>query len=110
MGATGDQDELTLAAIDAGADDFETIDSNLHAYSSPDILEGLRKSLVACGAEIQSTELTMVSKNTVPLDEKTAKQALNLLDQLEELDDTQKIFSNADFTDEILARYGNAGD
>ncbi len=110
VGSTGDHDELTLAAIDAGADDFETIDSNLHAYSSPEILEKLRKSLVEYGAEIQSTELTMVPKNTVPLDEKTAKQALNLLDQLEELDDTQKIFSNADFTDEILARYGNDGD
>jgi transcriptional/translational regulatory protein YebC/TACO1 len=42
------------------------------------------------------------------LDEKTAMQALRLLDQLEELDDIQKVFSNADFPDEALAEYANA--
>ena len=102
-----DPDELTLIAIDAGADDFETIDSTLHAYSPPDTLEALRRALADSGAEVRSSELTMVPTNTVPLDDKTAKQTLNLLDQLEELDDTQKIFSNADFPDEVLDTYGN---
>ena len=59
------------------------------------------------GAEVRSSELTMVPTNTIMLDDKTAKQALNLLDQLEELDDTQKIYSNADFPDEVLTSYGN---
>ncbi len=105
--AAGDADELTLAAIDAGADDFETIDSTLHVYSSPESLEDLRRALAESGAEVRSAELTMVPKNTVPLDDKATKQALNLLDQLEELDDTQKIYSNADFSDEALASYGS---
>ena len=102
-----DPDELTLIAIDAGADDFETIDSTLHAYSPPDTLEALRRAMADSGAHVRSSELTMVPTNTVMLDDKTAKQALNLLDQLEELDDTQKIFSNADFPDEVLNSYGN---
>ena len=105
--SNGDSEDLTLVAIEAGADDFETIDTSLHAYSLPGELENLRKALTDYGAEVTSTELTMLPVNSVPLDDKTAKKALNLLDQLEELDDTQKVYSNADFTDEVLTTYGN---
>ena len=105
--SSGDSEDLTLVAIEAGADDFETIDTSLHAYSLPGELENLRKALTDYGAEVTSTELTMLPINTVPLDDKTAKKALNLLDQLEELDDTQKVYSNGDFTDEVLTTYGN---
>ena len=105
--SNGDSEDLTLVAIEAGADDFETIATSLHAYSLPGELENLRKALTDYGAEVTSTELTMLPINTVPLDDKTAKKALNLLDQLEELDDTQKVYSNADFTDEVLTTYGN---
>ena len=105
--SNGDSEDLTLVAIEAGADDFETIDTSLHAYSLPGELENMRKALTDYGAEVTSTELTMLPINTVPLDDKTAKKALNLLDQLEELDDTQKVYSNADFTDEVLTTYGN---
>ena len=105
--SNGDSEDLTLVAIEAGADDFETIDTSLHAYSLPGELENFRKALTDYGAEVTSTELTMLPINTVPLDDKTAKKALNLLDQLEELDDTQKVYSNADFTDEVLTTYGN---
>ena len=101
-------DELTLVAIDAGADDIETIDTTLHAYSAPSDMEEIRRTLSESGADIESSELAMVPKNTIALDEKTAMQALRLLDQLEELDDIQKVFSNADFPDEALAEYANA--
>lgn len=101
-------DELTLVAIDAGADDIETVDTTLHAYSAPSNMEEIRRTLAETGAEIESSELAMVPKNTIELDEKTAMQALRLLDQLEELDDIQKVFSNADFPDEALAEYANA--
>ena len=47
----------------------------------------------------------MVATNTVSLDEKSAMSTLRLLDQHEELDDVQKVFSNADFPDEVLERY-----
>jgi YebC/PmpR family DNA-binding regulatory protein len=106
--ATAEQaEELALIAIDAGADDFETADSTLHAYSSPDMMESVRQTLTESGASVMSSELAMVPKNTISLDEKTAKQALRLLDQLEELDDVQKVFSNADFPDEVMAQYAD---
>ncbi len=101
-------DELTLVAIDAGAVDIETVDTTLHAYSAPSDMEEIRRTLSESGADIESSELAMVPKNTIALDDKTAMQALRLLDQLEELDDIQKVFSNADFPDEALAEYANA--
>ena len=109
VNANEDQaDELTMVAIDAGADDIETVDTTLHAYSAPSDMEEIRRTLAESGAEIESSELAMVPKNTIELDEKTAMQTLRLLDQLEELDDIQKVFSNADFPDETLAEYANA--
>ncbi len=101
----GETDEVALAAIDAGADDFETVDSTIHAYTTPEHLEDIRKTLEESGISIKSSELSMIAKNTVPLDEKTARQALRLLDSLEELDDVQKVFSNADFSNDVLEQY-----
>ena len=94
-----------MIAIDAGADDFEAVDSTLHIYSTPDKMEDIRGNLVEVGAVIKSSELSMLPKNTVSLDEKGGLKTLHLLDRLEELDDVQKVFSNADFPDETLERY-----
>ena len=98
-------EDLTLMTIDSGAEDFETFDGSLQVYSSPENLEKIRKTLANHGADIKSSELSMVPKNTVLLDAKNAKQTLRLLDTLEELDDIQRVFSNADFPDEVLADY-----
>ncbi len=101
-----DADELALLAIDAGADDFETDDGTLLTYSAPGQLEDIRIALSEHGAAIKSSELSMVPTNTISLDAKAAKQTLRLLDQLEELDDIQRVFSNADFPDDVLEEYG----
>ena len=100
-------ENLALVAIDAGAEDFETIDSTLHLYSAPETLEELRKTMAEHDATIRSSEISMLPKNTVLLDEKAALQTLRLLDRLEELDDVQRVFSNADFPDEVLEHYHN---
>ena len=98
-------DEFTLVAIDAGAEDFDIVESTLHIYSAPEILEDLRKTLTDSEASIQSSELAMIPNNTVQLDDKAALQALRLLDRLEDLDDVQRVFSNADFSDEAMREY-----
>ena len=99
-------EELAMVAIDAGADDFETGDSTLQIYSPVESLETIRRTLAAHDAVIRSSELSMLPKNMVELDAKHAKQALRLLDQLEELDDVQRVFSNGDFPDDVLEEYG----
>ena len=98
-------EELALAAIDAGADEFDTYDSTLHVESAPGLMEEVRTTLAEMGVSIESSELAMVPKNTITLQKSTALQTLRLLDQLEELDDVQKVFSNADFPDEALEQY-----
>jgi len=54
---------------------------------------------------VESAELTKVPKSTISLGEKEAIQSLKLLDKLEELDDVQRVHSNAEFPDEVLAAY-----
>ena len=98
-------DELTLTAIEEGADDFDQVDSTLHIYSSPGDLESIRNALGAAEAVISSSEISMIPTNTIELDNKVAVQTLKLLDRLEELDDVQKVYSNADFPDEVLEQY-----
>ena len=100
-------EELTLAAIEAGAADFEDFDGTLHLYSTPDRLEDIRTRMAEFEANIKSSELSMLPKSTVSLDEKAARRTLRLLDRLEELDDIQRVFSNADFPDDVLREYRN---
>ena len=98
-------EEFALMAIDAGADDFETFDSTLQIYSPVESLEEIRQTLTETEASIVSSELSMIPNNTIVLDARAATQTLRLLDQLEELDDVQKVYSNADFPDEVLEQY-----
>ena len=102
----GDQDEeFTLLSIDLGADDFDSFDSTLQIYSPPGSMESIRATLEENQANIRSSELSRVPSHTITLDNKHAIQTLRLLDRLEELDDVQRIYSNADFSDEVLENY-----
>lgn len=104
-----DDEELSLFAIDAGAEDIKVMDDSLEIQTKPEDLEGLRKALEDRKVTIVSAEILMVPNNVVMLDEKVALQALRLLDRLEELDDVQRVFTNADFPDEALENYRNQG-
>jgi YebC/PmpR family DNA-binding regulatory protein len=100
-----DADELALAAIDAGAEDVKVENNYVEVYTNPEDLEKVRKALEGQELPIDSSDLQMVPKTVVPLEEKAALQALKLLDRLEELDDVQNVYSNADIPDEILESY-----
>ena len=100
-----DADEVALAAIDAGAEDFVAEGDTLSVYTRPDDLEAVRKALIEAGHEPTSAEIARVPSSTVSLDEREAVQTLRLLDRLEELDDVQRVYSNADFPDAVLSAY-----
>lgn len=102
-----DPDELALQVIDAGADDVRVEDRRIEAYVDPSSLSDLRAALEERGLAIDSAEVTMLPKATVPLDEKTAVQVLRLLDALEELEDVQRVYSNAEFPDSVLMEYAS---
>ena len=100
-----DKDELEMQAIEAGADDFKTEEGYVEIQTKPEDLEAVRLALSEKKIPIASAELSMIPKTTVELDEKVALQTLRLIDKLEELDDVQHVFSNVDFSDEILEKH-----
>lgn len=100
---SSDAEEIALLAIDAGADDVKTGDGYVEIYTQPDKLEEIRK-VIEGKHRIISAELSFLPKTTVLLDEDKAAQALSFLDQLEELDDVQRVYSNIDFSDATLEK------
>ncbi len=106
-----DPDELSLEAIDLGADDVEPVgpdDEFLTIYTDPSNLEDVRKALEARKYKVLKSESTMVPKTKIELsDEKTAHQAIRLIEKLEDLDDVQNVYTNADFPEQFAASYAD---
>ncbi|MDO8673279.1 MAG: YebC/PmpR family DNA-binding transcriptional regulator [Dehalococcoidia bacterium] len=100
-----DQDELVLAAIDAGAEDVKIEDGYIEVYTQPHDLEPVRKKMESAGVKVTSADFSRVPKTTVALQEKESLQTLRLMDKLEELDDIQRVYTNADIPDEVLKKY-----
>ena len=99
-----DPDEVALAAIDAGAEDVDTDDpGSIEIYTAPADLERVRKALDGAGVPVESAENTMVAKQTVELDSARARQALRLVELLEDLEDVQRVTANFNLPAELLA-------
>lgn len=98
-----DEDELTLAAADGGADDVERDGSVFQVSSAPESLAAVREAVQAAGIEIQSAELTMIPKTTVEVaEEASAKKLIRLIEALEENDDVQEVSANFDIPEQVL--------
>ena len=104
VGADGvDEDELVLAAADAGADDVELDGTTFVVSASPDDLSSVRQALEGAGYSLESAGLSMVPKTTVAIaDESTAKQVVRLVEGLEENDDVQDVYANFDIPEAVL--------
>lgn len=102
---SADPDSQELALIDAGVEDIETAEDGFEVYVAPDKLSEMNKKLTASGFEVTETELQMKPKNLQTItDPGTASKVLKFLDQLDELDDVQKVFSNADISEETMSQ------
>jgi YebC/PmpR family DNA-binding regulatory protein len=98
-----DEDELTLAAAEGGADDVSADGSIFEIVSAPESLTSVREALEAAGFTVDSAELSLLPKTTVEVaDESAAKKVLRLIDQLEENDDVQEVYSNFDIPERVL--------
>ena len=100
-----DPQELELKAIDAGAEDIKTEEDVVDIYTKPNELELVRGTLEKNNVPVDSAELPLIPKTMVELDEKSALQAMKLLNKLEELDEVQQVSINTDFTDDIVEKY-----
>ncbi|MFI5227080.1 MAG: YebC/PmpR family DNA-binding transcriptional regulator [Candidatus Limnocylindrales bacterium] len=98
-----DADEVALSAIDAGAEDVDTETDPLEIYTAPADLEAVRRKLEDAGVTVEQSESAMIAKQTVELDASRARQALRLVEELEDLDDVQRVTANFDIPEEIFA-------
>jgi YebC/PmpR family DNA-binding regulatory protein len=98
-----DEDELTLAAAEGGAEDVQLDGSTYQVTAAPENLTSVREAVEAAGFTVENAELTMIPKTTVEVaDESTAKKILRLMDALEENDDVQDVYSNFDIPERVL--------
>jgi len=104
-----DPDELTLEAIDLGADDVDPVGSDdevLTIYSDPSDLETIRQALESKQYTIVKAESTLLPKTKVELsDERVAHQVMRLIEKFEDLDDVQNVYTNADFPEAFAASF-----
>lgn len=98
-------DELSLMAIDAESDEVSYEDGILEILTTPENLQRVQQALESDGVNIVSSDISLVPKATIALDDKASEQTLRLLDSLEDLADVQKAYTNADFPPEVLEQY-----
>ncbi len=98
-----DEDELLLAAADAGAEDVERDGDVFQVTSEPEALSAVRAAVEDAGFTVDSAELMMVPKTTVAVeDESKAKQVMRLIDALEDNEDVQDVYANFDIPEQVL--------
>ncbi len=98
-----DEDEVTLAAADGGADDVAREGSSIEIIAAPEALPTIREALETARIPVESADLTMLPKTTVPIDdEASAKKLLRLMDALEDNDDVQDVYANFDIPERML--------
>jgi transcriptional/translational regulatory protein YebC/TACO1 len=98
------EDALTEAVLDAGADDLANNGDTFTVTTDPLALESIRSSLEAKTYKILNSEIAMIPNSTVRVDEKHAATLLKLLSTVEEHDDVSKVWANFDISDEIMER------
>jgi YebC/PmpR family DNA-binding regulatory protein len=102
--AAADEDDLMLAALDAGAEDIADQGDTWQVTTAATDLNTVRTALADAGIEVNESELTMLPSTSVALDEASkAKSVLRVIDALEEHDDVQNVYANFDIPDDVLA-------
>ncbi|MGD8643454.1 MAG: YebC/PmpR family DNA-binding transcriptional regulator [Chromatiales bacterium] len=100
-----DEDQVMEVAIEAGADDVvSNDDGSVDVYTAPDDYESVKQSMEQHSLVPEAAEVTMHASTNTPLGEEDAQKMVRLLEILEDLDDVQNVYSNADISEEILAQ------
>ena len=95
-----DDDEVMMAALDAGAEDFVVEEGGYEVYTTPDSFSTVRENLEGAGFTLASAEVSMIPSNYISLDEEGLKKVLRMLDMFDENDDVQNVYHNAELPEE----------
>jgi YebC/PmpR family DNA-binding regulatory protein len=103
--ARGTEDDVMLAALDAGAEDIrDGGDGLVEVVTEPSNMPAVRKAVEEAGVFVESAEVTQIPASTVPVEESDARKILRLIDALDDLDDVQAVFSNYDIDDAVMEK------
>ena len=95
-----DEEEIMEAVLDADPEDISVEDDFYEITSSIENFETVRKAAVDAGLEVENASLQWIAKNTTDIDGETSEKAMKLIDMLEDCDDVQNVYTNADFQEE----------
>jgi YebC/PmpR family DNA-binding regulatory protein len=102
-----DEDQIMEAALEAGAEDvLGNDDGSVDVLTEPDQFVDIKEAMVAASLEPEQAEVTMRADNTQSLGLDEAEKMIRLLDRLEDLDDVQNVYSNADISEDVLEQLG----
>ena len=103
--SSGDEDAIMEVAIEYGADDVITNDDkSIDVMTAPDDFFSIKDALVANNLNPEHSQITMEPDNRIELNLEDAEKFMKLIDRLEDLDDTQEVYHNADISDEVMAQ------
>ena len=97
------EDDVLMAVLDAGAEEVKEAGDNWVVYSDPSDLQAMRDALNEAGIEYDTDEAEFVPSMEVELDADAARKFVRLVDALEDLDDVQNVYTNADMSEEVMA-------
>lgn len=98
-----DEDRLLELALGSGAEDLRDSESSWDIVSDPTDLKTVSAALEGAGVPVYSAEITMLPQTAIPVDGGEARQVLNLIESLEDLDDVQAVYANFDISEELMA-------
>lgn len=96
-----DEDTLMEVALDAGAEDVREDGDNFEVITEPSDFEDVRAAIEAAGIQTIDAEVTMLPQTVTPVAGKEAEQMVRLMEALEDCDDVQKVYTNADLPDDM---------
>lgn len=103
-----DEDLVMELAMEAGADDVITNDDgSIDVFTQPDGYMAVKDIMLTAGLEPDTADITQHAETKTALDVEAAEKMLKLIDRLEDLDDVQNVYSNADISDEIMNVLGD---
>ena len=102
ISAAGAEDDVMIAALEAGAEDIRETGDSWEVITMPGAMAGVRDALSGSGLAVESAEMTQLPITEVAVDRRTAPKVLRLVDALEDLDDVQSVYSNFEIGDDIL--------
>lgn len=99
--SAADEEALMEVALEAGAEDVREDGSNFEVITAPEDFEAVKEAVDAASIETIAAEVTMLPQTMAPLDGEAALKMIKLIDALEDCDDVQKVYTNADIPDDL---------